>query len=640
MAGSTINLNKSASSGHYIVGKIVWSSTVNNDANNSDVTASLYVRKDDTTTILTIPTSGTWSYSLTVNGSTVSGTVSKSILTDWVLIATKSVNDISHNADGSKSITISASVTAPTGTTLAGHTTSGSGTAKFDTVPRATAIDSLACNSEYFNGKLTFKFTPQSASYYNRCNVALNISGTHTAVKTIDLGKKTATQQTASVTLSADELAIIYNKIPSATEGTLRFTLRTYKNSDYTSQIGDAGYKEITLDIPNNTATRPAVTMTLAPISSLGTAFSGLYIEGKAKVKATLSATGKYNATIKSYKMTADGGTYNSSDAYTSAFLAHEGSIRVFGYATDSRGITGSTYKDITVIPYGKPHIQAASGEKEVVASRCDSSGNLADNGTYLKIKAKRSYSKVMSGSTQKNFCQIRYRYKAEGGSYSAWTTILAKTATSDEITTEALLGGALALDTTYVVQVQAVDDIGEAATTTISIPTDKVYMHEAASMNSLGIGKYAEEENTVDIAEDVTAIFRGEVLFKSEAWISRALGTNVTESTVNSGRWGGTGVYYRVCAGGKHIYVAFNVSFITSTSTVRAESETIPFPPNYDVYALCPVGFSDGSRGIATVSVSPRGRVNIYAVHKLPGATLSTGDTVNWIDGYIDYWT
>jgi hypothetical protein len=186
---------------------------------------------------------------------------------------------------------------------------------------------------------------------------------------------------------------------------------------------------------------------------------------------------------------------------------------------------------------------------------------------------------------------------------------------------------------------VQAVDDIGEAATTTISIPTDKVYMHEAASMNSLGIGKYAEEENTVDIAEDVTAIFRGEVLFKSEAWISRALGTNVTESTVNSGRWGGTGVYYRVCAGGKHIYVAFNVSFITSTSTVRAESETIPFPPNYDVYALCPVGFSDGSRGIATVSVSPRGRVNIYAVHKLPGATLSTGDTVNWIDGYIAFW-
>jgi hypothetical protein len=96
------------------------------------------------------------------------------------------------------------------------------------------------------------------------------------------------------------------------------------------------------------------------------------------------------------------------------------------------------------------------------------------------------------------------------------------------------------------------------------------------------------------------------------------------------------------VCAGGKHIYVAFNVSFTTKTSTVRADSETIPsaYRPSYDVYALCPVGFSDGSRGIATVSVSPSGRVNIYAVHKLPGAVLSSGETVSWIDGYIDYWT
>jgi hypothetical protein len=187
---------------------------------------------------------------------------------------------------------------------------------------------------------------------------------------------------------------------------------------------------------------------------------------------------------------------------------------------------------------------------------------------------------------------------------------------------------------------VQAIDAIGETGTTTIFVSTEMVYMHRAGSINSLGIGKYAEDPNTVDIAEDMTTIFRGDVQFKSEAWISRALGTNVAASTVKSGRWGGSGVYYRLLAGGKHVYVAFNVSFITSSSTVRAESETIPYPPTYDVYALCPVGFSDGSRGIATVSVSPKGRVNIYAVHKLPGATLSTGDTVAWIDGYIDYWT
>jgi hypothetical protein len=285
------------------------------------------------------------------------------------------------------------------------------------------------------------------------------------------------------------------------------------------------------------------------------------------------------------------------------------------------------------------------SGEDEVIAARCDASGNLNDNGTYLRIKAKRSYIKIFDHATsvpeQKNPCVIQYRYRADGGSFSDWITILAANASSDEVDTGAILG-TLDVASSYFVQVRAIDTVGEFTSTSITISTEKVYWHRAGSRGSFAFGKYAEEDNTFDIAEDKTAIFRGEVRFPGEAWVELARGTNVVESTVNSGRWRGTGVFYRVCAGGKHIYVAFNVSFTTSSSTVRAESYTLPYEyrPTYDVYALCPVGFADGSRGIATVSVSPKGRVNIYAVHKLPGATLSTGDTVAWIDGYIDFWT
>ena len=641
MAGATINLSKSASSGSYIVGKVVWSSVVNDDANNSDVTASLYVRKDSTAMILTIPTEGTWSYSLTVNGSNVSGTVSKSVLSDWVLVATKSVSDISHNADGTKSITISASVTAPTGTTLAGHTTSGSGTANFDTVPRATTIDSLTCNSDYFNGKLTYKFTPQTANYYNRVNIALNIGGALTAIKTINIGKKTATQQTASVTLTDAELATIYDKLPSTRVGTIRFTFRTYKNSDYTSQIGDAGQKEITLNIPDNSTTKPSVTMTLSPVSSLGSGFAGLYIQGKTKVKATLSATGKNNATIKSYKMTADGGTYDSDDAYTSAYLSHEGSISVVGYATDSRNITGSITQNITVIPYSKPQIQAVSGETEVIASRCDSGGNINDSGTYLKIKAKRNYSKVISTNGQYNYCKIRYRYKTEGGSYSSWTNILlGSNLTTDEIVTGALLGGALAVDKSYIVQVQAIDDIGESATTTISVPTDKVYMHEAASMNSLGIGKYAEEANMVDVAEDITVKVRGDLVvggrtISDTGWISLGLSDEALESALNTGR-SGKGCFYRVL-NGNHVYVAFNCSFTYDNAPITLNDAQIPAPykPSRNIYALN----TTNGRGITRSFVNSSGDVRIDYVQNMASAETTTSIKVNWIDGYIDYW-
>lgn len=501
-------------------------------------------------------------------------------------------------------------------------------------------IDLLSCSTSYFNGTMTYKYTPANAEFYSRCVVALNINSTYTQIKEILLGVKAAAQQTATLNLAESELSTIYEKFPSSTKGTLRFTFSTYVDANYSEQVGETDYKEITLSIPNIDATQPTATMTLSPVTSLAAPFNTLYIKGKSKLDADFSGgAGKYGATVTSYSMSVEGKDY--ADPHTTDnYLLNPGSVTVKGIVTDSRGFSRTYTKDITVIDYGAPKILAVSGESEVIAARCDSGGNLVDNGTYLKIKAKRSYSKVVSSGVQKNFCSIQYRYRVEGGTYSSWTTILAGSASSDEIVTGALLDGILSVERTYNVQVRAVDDIGEVAVTTIMISTEKVYMHKAGSINSLGIGKYAEEGNTIDIAEEITTVFRGGVTFKSEAWVELPLGTGVTASTVNSGRWGGTGVFYRVCAGGKHIYVAFNVAFTTSSSTVRAESYTIPYPPSYDVYALCPVGFSDGSRGIATVSVSPKGRVNIYAVHKLPGATLSTGEAVKWIDGYIDYWT
>ena len=503
------------------------------------------------------------------------------------------------------------------------------------------SIDSLSCNTIYFDGTHTYKYTPANAVFYSRCIVALNISGTYTQIRDIKLGVKTASQQTATLTLSASELSTIYNKFPNGTGGTLRYTFRTYIDSEYSVQIGDAPYKEISLNIPDIDATKPTATLAVTPESSLASPFNTLYIKGKTKVKANLaSGAGKYGATITAYSVSI--GAVKGTPPLTSEYITSLGDITITGTVTDSRGFSRTYTETITVIDHSTPRLLPVSGESEIIAARCNSSGALDDNGTYLKIAAKRAYSKVESGGVQKNYCKIQYRYKAEGGSYSSWVDILSRTATNDEIITGALLDGGLSTTSTYRVQVRAIDDLGEAGTTNIFISTEKVYMHEAASRNSLGIGKYAEDDNVVDIAEDITTIIRGEVEFKSEAWISRALSTAVAASTVNSGRWGGSGIYYRVCAGGKHIYVAFNVSFATKTSTVRVDSETIPsaYRPSYDVYALCPVGFSDGSRGIATVSVSPSGRVNIYAVHKLPGATLSSGETVNWIDGYIDFWT
>lgn len=150
MASGNFDLTKSSttSNGSYIIGKIVWSSVPNTAGNHSTVTATLYCKKANDSMPLTSATSGTWTYSLTINGSVKSGTVSKSILSDWVEIVSYSVSNVTHGADGRKTVAIVGSVTAPSGTSYAGLTTSGSKSVSLDAIPRASSISATDANIE------------------------------------------------------------------------------------------------------------------------------------------------------------------------------------------------------------------------------------------------------------------------------------------------------------------------------------------------------------------------------------------------------------------------------------------------------------------------------------------------------------
>ncbi len=627
MASGTIH---GSTGNSYIDAKIEWSSTADIANNKSSVTAALYYKRNNTG----YETYGQGTFSITINGSKTSATKVLTITGGSWVKAVEATVSVSHNTDGSKSISISASGNMPD-TSLS--STAVNGTVALDTIPRASTIDSLVCATKYFNGKMTYKYTPKSSAHYNRCVIALNLNGTYTQVKVISLGQQSASQKTATVTLSEDELSIIYNKLPTTTKGVLRFTFRTYSDSGYTKAVGEAGYKEITLYIPNISATQPTATMTLTPVSSLSSPFNTLFLKGRTKVDANFTnGEGKYGASIVSYKMSVAGKTYGS--PFTSEYLTSEGTVAVTGTVTDSRGFSRTYTQNVTYLSYANPRILPASGDSEIVCARCDASGNFIDSGTYLRIKAKRSYSKVISDGKQNNFCLLRYRYKAEGGSYSSWVDILTETSASDEVDTGAILGGSLLPTKSYVVEVGAIDSLKEYDKVAIHIPTDKVYMHRAGSINSLGIGKYVEEENTFDVAEDITAKFRGPVRFAGEAWINLGLSSNVSDSESNVGRWGGTGCYYRVCAGEKHIYVAFNCAFTYSGSAIQVNADPIPsaYRPDRNVYAMC----ATGGRAVARILVQKTGNILVDWIQIISSAEQTTSSTVKWIDGYIDYWT
>ena len=300
--------------------------------------------------------------------------------------------DVKHNPDGTPNCPIVASFTHYGSSTLSNGTLSGS--ADLDTIPQATSFDNLSCSTNYFTGTMTVWYTPKASTLYNRCRVELNQNGSFIHLQDVNFGNKPASQQMSTMTLDSNALATIYNRLTSSpASGVLRLTFLTYSDDGYNYQVGGAPYGELTLSVPDTEDTKPTISMALSPVSSLPSAFDGLYIQGKTKVKAsTFSVTPKYGTSILYSEISVQGVSYYSKDEYTSGYLTQYGSIPVYGRATDGRGFTGSTPMNINVIPYSKPKILPASDEKLVIAARCDSSGNLNDSGTYLKIKAKCDY--------------------------------------------------------------------------------------------------------------------------------------------------------------------------------------------------------------------------------------------------------
>lgn len=512
--------------------------------------------------------------------------------------------DISHDSEGNKSFTASAEAAIY----YWAVNCSGSGSFSLPQIPRVS-VPTLSASSVNFGSKITIYTNRKSSSFTHHLYYSVN-GGDEVGI-TPNIGSS------YTWTVPYD----LMSNIPNAKSATIMFRLYTFSGE---TNIGNNTIN-FTATVPDNSTTRPSLTIdSLIPVSNLSSPFDTLFIQGKSKVQANFTCAGKYGASIKTCTMSVDGKSYGSSNDYTSAYLSSYGEKTVTITTTDSRGISNSISQNITVIAYSDPKIQ------DVVAVRCDVDGNQTTSGTYLKIIAKRNYSKVVSDGVQKNFCKIRYRYKiASASSYSSWVVILAGDALdSDEIVTGALLG-ALSNASSYLVQVQAIDDVGKYGLTTISIPTERVYWHRDGARNSLTFGGYVEEDNTFAIADGI------EFKVKSEKWVSLGLSANVAESEYTFGRADGKGCHYRV-VNGNHVFVAFNCAFTYSGSSITLNANTLPagLRPPRNVYALCPIA----GRAVARVIVNASGNVLIDWVQSLTTGVTTSSLDVSWIDGYIDF--
>ncbi len=374
------------------------------------------------------------------------------------------------------------------------------------TLPMISSASAISSASNVtLDNNCSVTWTPMAASFRYKLKFSMGSWSYTTGV--IHPNKTTA------YTYTDYKIPLVAAKqIPSDPSGTMTATLYTYSDSGATSQIGSASTKTFTVTVPNNSSTQPKVTVTLSPVSDLPSAFGGLYVSGKSKVKVSSSASSDYS-TVESCETTVQG-VKSTANPYTSGLLNNSGTVTVTVKVTDARGYSTTKTANIEVIPYSRPRIIPGEGQRNIVCTRCNSDGTADPGGVYLLIKVGRKYEKVVSGGSQKNYCHLSYRYKEDSESesrYSSWVTLLDKTATADYVS--AVLPNIVSSNTiAYNIQFITEDDTGEKDTITITVPTAFVTFHIPEGGHGLTIGGYhnPDKEDVFDCRFD--AEFNGNV--------------------------------------------------------------------------------------------------------------------------------
>ena len=391
--------------------------------------------------------------------------------------------DIPHNSDGSKTFSVSAF----TGWLYSDHNYSASEASY--TLPSIARASSLTASNGTLGVSQTLKINRKSTSFRHILRRTVGSSDTNVLI-----GKN---QNYVSYDWKPPISWASYNKYGNKIS--CKLELETYTSSSASSPIGTVS-KNITLTIPENSDTKPTVSIAVAPVnpSSFPSALSSLYIQGKSKAEVTCTASPMYNATISEYTVSA--GTISkkgSSAAQTTDYLQTAGSIPVTAKVKDSRGFYGKTAAatNITVLPYSKPTIVPVDGQSKIICERSDANGALSRSGTYLRIRAKAVYSSLDS----KNTCKMQYRYKIESGaSWSAWFNL-----TSSNGVVDATLDRGFSAQSAYTVELRAVDSIENSVSFPFKIPTDTVNLHLRAGGKGIGIGRYCAGEGRLDVAYD-----------------------------------------------------------------------------------------------------------------------------------------
>lgn len=441
--------------------RVDWSATQNVAKNTSKITCVMYLvqanswslgistRADNKTTIN--GTALTWSSPAISNSG---GKTTK--------LATVTSGEIKHNADGSKSVTISAAFNIRA--TISGtyySSIAASATVTLDTIAPATQ-PTLSASSVNMGDSVTISLPRVNSSLTH--SLAFLWEGTGLQFIADNVG--------ASYKWTVPDLA---SSIPSKTSGRITLEVTTYSGSRA------VGTKRAYLTAKVPASVVPTVSApTLAEATTGLSAQFGAYVQSKSRLAVTVNASGAKGSTIVAYQTTILGQTYTAK-SFTSPVLSQAGSISLVTKVKDSRGRwSAARTTTVSVLAYKTPQVPTFR------AYRVDNSGAAAEEGMFLAL----AYKYEISAVNNKNSVSVTIEYKRHDA--ASWATLLAPTAYSAN-TTYKPTAPTFSVDYQYDFRLTVEDFFGSRIYET-TLPSAKVILDLLADGTGIALGKTADQ--------------------------------------------------------------------------------------------------------------------------------------------------
>lgn len=385
--------------------------------------------------------------------------------TGWYKLGSKTIT-VSHNADGTKSIALTAEWDCGFDSSYTPRHLSLSETVTLPTIPRA----STATTSGSTLGK-TLAITIKRASS----------SFTHKLYYTCGSVKDQLIAENVGTSYSWNAPPVsLAQQAPNAETVALTLTVKTYNGSTYVGSWSTP----VKLAVPSTVV--PTLSVAISDPTGVSNTYGG-YVQLRSKVKVDITASGVQGSTIKAYSIKLGDIYAVAAASGTTDYLPTSGALTLTCTVTDSRGRTAKKTQTITVIAYRKPTIS------DIAAARCNQDGTANRMGDYGKV----TFSGAITALSNKNTAAYAVQYREVGA--ENWSNAGSVSA-GDYAPSGAYVVFAADKSKRYEVRVVATDAFESIGSALRDLPAAYALLHHAKHLLSMGIGRLCDKANALQV--------------------------------------------------------------------------------------------------------------------------------------------